>query len=420
LESWQPTLSGVALLLTSVFVFGAAGTVTPLLLGAVLALLRRTGGAVRIGVANLVSQPRRTTVTATTVAAAVALGCVLGALIPSIRGTLGRSAGEAIDGRVLVSTVPLNNSSGIDAKPSREVIEKLRTLPGVASLDRSLYAGIGDTEGYFGVFAQEGGGSARFERVAGETGPGAIARGDAVVGTSLARRRALRPGSTLRLPTPKGFRDVKVAGIWASVNNNGNSVEISPRRFEEIFGPDLSGEILLRPKVGVSAEELKRRVLAARLDPDLYALTPDEMVAQLSDEVAAQAGPFWALQRMMLFVALVGTLSTLLLVGMQRRRELGILGAVGFGPSALGRMTLTEGVATALAGSLVGVVGSFALFEALRNASATSVGARPPFAVDPVGAAVATGLAVVVVVVGSALPAWRTSRLQIVEAIRDE
>ena len=165
---------------------------------------------------------------------------------------------------------------------------------------------------------------------------------------------------------------------------------------------------------------MKQRVMDAKLDPDLYAVTPDEMVSQLADEVASQAGPFWALQRMMLVVALVGTLSTLLLVGVQRRRELGVLGAVGFGPGALGRMTLTEGVATAFAGGLLGAVASLGLFEALRNASAVSVGARPPFVTDPMAAVTATGLALVVVVIGAAWPAWRTSRLQIVDAIRDE
>lgn len=159
---------------------------------------------------------------------------------------------------------------------------------------------------------------------------------------------------------------------------------------------------------------------AANLDPDLYALTPDELAAQLADEVADQVTPFWALQRLLLFVALVGTLSTLLLVGVQRRRELGVLGAVGFGPLSLGRMTLIEGVAAALAGALIGAVGSVAVFEALRNAAAVSIGSRPPFGSDPVGAVVATALALLVVAIGGALPAWRTSRLQIVEAIRDE
>jgi ABC-type antimicrobial peptide transport system permease subunit len=58
--------------------------------------------------------------------------------------------------------------------------------------------------------------------------------------------------------------------------------------------------------------------------------------------------------------------------------------------------------------------------EALRNVAVLSVGIRPPLRFDLGSALVATVLAVVVVVVGAALPAWRASRLEIVEAIRDE
>ena len=424
LEAWQPTAAGVALFATAILIFAAAGTVAPLVLGGVLALLRRTGGSVRVGVANLVTQPRRTTVIASAVAAAVGLACVLGALIPAVRGTVGRSADVVLDGRVLVSTLPLNNSGNISARPSSEVLDALAEIPGVESVDRTYYVGIADTtgsRGQVGLYAEERPAPGmRYQRVAGHVGRGAVSGRNVLVGTTLARTHRVRVGSTLKLPTPYGLAELRVAGIWASTNNNGNSVEIDSATLRELYGDIPVGYVLLRPEPGVSAETVKRRVMDANLDPDLYALTPEEMVAQLSDEVASQAGPFWALQRMMLVVALVGTLSTLLLVGVQRRRELGILGATGFGPGALGRMTLTEGVATALAGGLLGAIASLVLFEALRNASTVSVGARPAFAADPLAAITATLLAVVVMAVGSAWPAWRTSRLQIVEAIRDE
>lgn len=420
LERWQPPLGGLALLATATCVFAAAGTAAPLVLGLVLALLRRTGGPVRVAIANLVSQPRRTSVIAAAVAAAVGLAYVLGATIPALRGSARRSMITSADGRVFVSTLPINNSANVDAKISPGVLEALASMPGVERVDRTPYVDFGDKDGQIGFFGDDHPTLSAYELVAGEATREALERGEVILGTSAARSRGLRPGSTFRVPTPTGFAELRVAGIWATGNNNGYSAEISVPRLEELYGPQPASDVLLAPAPGVSPEELARRVEAANLDPDLYALTPDELAAQLADEVADQVTPFWALQRLLLFVALVGTLSTLLLVGVQRRRELGVLGAVGFGPLSLGRMTLIEGVAAALAGALIGAVGSVAVFEALRNAAAVSIGSRPPFGSDPVGAVVATALALLVVAIGGALPAWRTSRLQIVEAIRDE
>jgi putative ABC transport system permease protein len=420
LARWQPPLGGLALLATATSVFAIAGIAAPLVLRLGLVLWRGKGGPLRIAVANLVSQPRRTSVIAAAVAAAVALAYVLGATIPALRGSARRAMIASADGRVFVSNLPINNSANVDAKLSPDVLESLGALPGVARVDRTPYVGVGDTHGHIGFFADEHSNPVAYDVVAGEATREALERGEVILGTSAARTRGLRPGSIFRVPTPTGFADLRVAGIWATGNNNGFSAEISVRRLEELYGPQPSGDVLLAPAPGTTPEERARRVEAAKLDPDLYALTPDELAAQLADEVADQVTPFWALQRLVLFVALVGTLSTLLLVGVQRRREIGVLGAVGFGPGALGRMTLIEGVAAASAGALIGALGSVVVFEAIRNAAAVSIGSRPPFGADPLAAVVAAALALAVVAVGGALPAWRTSRLQIVEAIRDE
>jgi putative ABC transport system permease protein len=213
---------------------------------------------------------------------------------------------------------------------------------------------------------------------------------------------------------------LRVAGIWTKPNTNGYSVTVSPARFDELFGWQPPVSVYLRPVEGVSPEELVRRVEQARLDPDVYALTPVQLVSKLADELGQQIAPFWTLQRILLFVALVATLSTLLLVGVQRRRELGILSAVGFGPGGLMRMTVAEGAAAALAGGILGVLASLGVFEAFRNVAFAAVGAHPPFRFEFTPAITAVGLTFGVVVFGSLLPAWRTSRMQIVEALRDE
>lgn len=417
IERWQPPVGTLALAGTALFVFAAVGAAAPLLVELLQRGLRRTSGPLRLSLANLVSRPRRTSVIAAAVGAAVGLGCMLGAAIPAIRS--GVKVSKVAGDRVRASTLP-TNVAGASARVSPKVLDALVSLPGVASVDRHYQVEVADNRGPLAMTAYEGTRAWPFDVVAGKAGPDVLERGDAILGISAARSRGLRPGSLLRVPTPNGFASIRVAGIWAGATNNGYSATISPGLFERLFGPEPSEEVFLRPVPGVSPAQLAARVADARLDPDLYALTPEQYTTQLASEVGDQVAPFWTLQRMMLFVALVGTLSTLLLIGVQRRRELGVLGAVGFAPSGLARMTIGEAALAGVAGSLLGAVGSLALFEGFRNVAVVAVGNRPPFTFDPISAVVTTAVGIVVVTVGGLLPAWRTSRLPIVEAIRDE
>jgi putative ABC transport system permease protein len=420
LESWQPPLGGISLIAASVLSFAAAGGLAAPLLSVVLRGLRSSGGPLRIAVANLVRNPRRARVIATGVGAAVGMACVLGALIPASRGTIAASDLGSLEGRVSVRTLPLNNSGNTDARPSAALLRKLESVPGVAGVDGGWEQEVSDTRGEYEVIASETMRRATYGHVRGDTSLAALQRGEAIVGTSLARVRGLRPGSILRIATPTGFVPVKVAGIWVNAQENGHNVTISVPLHKRMFGDHVPHDVFLRTEPGVTLTEVARNVDRAGLDPDVFALTPKEASDRLAEEVVEQGNAFWALQRTMLGVALVGTLSTLLLVGVQRRRELGILAAVGFSSRALGRMTLAEALAAGLAGSLLGILGSMVVFDVLRNAAAVSIGVRPAFTFAPMSALSATALAAVVVAIGAALPARRAARVQIVEAIRDE
>lgn len=420
LEPWQPRVGGLALLVGGTLVFAAAGALSPILLALILRVARGMRGPLRVALANVVSQSRRSSVIAATVASAVGVGVVIGSLMPAIRGTVSTTDGELTDGRLYVTTLPLNNASNIDARLSQGSLAKLAKVPGVAAVDETRCDEVADTDGVYSICGIEGATRIEFPLVMGDQGTEVLARGEAMVGTGLARVRHLRPGSVLRVATPRGFREVRIGGIWTHARDNGHALMVPLSLHERLFGPATPHVALVRPESGVSPEELAHRIDAANIDPDLVSYTPGAVTLQMADEVSEQVSPFWVMQRTLLFVVLVATLSTLLIVGVQRRREQGILAAVGFSPGALGRLTVAEALAAGGAGALLGTIGSAAVFETLRNAAAVSVGTRPPFVIDGPSVVVSVVLGLLVVAIGSLLPAWRTSRLQIVEAIRDE
>ena len=148
--------------------------------------------------------------------------------------------------------------------------------------------------------------------------------------------------------------------------------------------------------------------------------TPVQLASSVSADVRSQLAPFWALQRGLLVVAFVAVLSTLLLVGVQRRRELGLLAAVGMRPSELFGMVMSEAAVVALIGVGLGILGAVGQYEASRQVIPIFIGYKDPFRLAGGSVLVYGPLVALVVLAAAALPAWRTSRMEVVGSLRYE
>jgi len=170
----------------------------------------------------------------------------------------------------------------------------------------------------------------------------------------------------------------------------------------------------------VSATSLAGAVRASALAPRIQVQTAPQLATRISHDINNQFAAFWALQRGLLLVAFVAVLSTLLLVAVQRRRELALLSAVGMAPRELGRMVVSEAVAIGVVGTALVVVFGTGMYLALQLMIPVIVGFKDPFRLAlpaiPVWCAVAT----IVVVAAAALPAWRTARVEVVENLQYE
>ena len=420
LATWQPLLAEAGLLMTTVSTFRAVGQFTP----GVLRLLRRfrpmQQGPARVALANLLREPKRTSVMAIAVGTAVGLACVLGSLLPAISEGAREFSRKVSAGRVWVSNLPSNNSASIDAKVSPGNQDALARIPGVADIDRSYFVGV--DAGSLGLINVDGfdGRVNRYRVYRGVTGDVALARGEVMVGPALARKQHLHPGSALRLPGRDGFVDLRVGGIWGDPNGLGVGVTMSSAKLFEIWGPQPASEMYIQPAPGISAESLAAKINAAHLEPELRALPPDPLADDIAHDVQGFTTPFWALQRALLLVAIIATLSTMLLVGIQRRREQGLLAALGMGPGDLARMTLIEAGAVGLSGAVLGALASVASYAGLALVAPILTGLQPPFQFDLVAPVGYGMLGTACVVAGAAWPAWRTSRLEVIAALQYE
>ena len=198
--------------------------------------------------------PRRTSVIATAVGAAVGLACVLGALIPATRATILKSELISAGSDVGVATLPLNNSSNVDSRPSPALLEGLRNVPGVARVNRTFAQEITDVRrrvlgprvrgvDRWAFEPRHGRDGQRTCSIAARLSSGRPSPGSA---TCVRDRRC---GSRRRRVTSR----VRVAGVWVSSFDNGYTVTISPERFTQLFGTPAPHGVTADADPGVSA-----------------------------------------------------------------------------------------------------------------------------------------------------------------------
>ena len=420
LDPWQVQAGALGFALTAVGLILCGAGVAALALMP-LAGLTRGRAAPQLAVANLVRDPRRTGVMVAAVAAAVTTAFVTAGYSNGVRTSITEDVEGNVRG-VTVSAAGEGANVNLDSGLPAAVVEGLEALPEVAEVNRGSTVLAGATagdlmrvSGWQDTWLDEGDTPLR-----GTYSRERFERGEAIINITLARDTGLRPGDKLGLPTPEGTVEVPVMAVSPTGGANGRFAMIPYDLHERIYGYQPPRSVGVVPADGVTSAELVDAIAAAGLDESVVVNTPSESADDSSDEVDAQLAPFRTLQQGLLAVSFVAVLSTLLLVGVQRQREFGLLGALGGEPGMLGRMVVGEGAAVALVAIALGVVGGLVMLLAVVLVSPLLIGFATPFAPAwlPYLPAAVTALAVTV---GASLwPAARAARTDVILALRDE
>jgi putative ABC transport system permease protein len=247
-----------------------------------------------------------------------------------------------------------------------------------------------------------------------------IDAGKVIIGPALARDEGLRPGDDLRLPTAEGGVALEVAGVMFNGDFGGRNVLMSHDLATEIFGRQTPVSVIVVPREGVSETDLLRAVRGADLDPGLVIESRAEVIERNVQGVTEQLSMFDAIQRGLLVMSFIAVLSTLLLVGIQRHREFGMLAAVGMTPVELGVMVMTEAAVVSVLGVLITAAAAIVQLYALYIVVPVLIGYKDPFVADLGAMAVYGLIAVVTALAAAILPSRRAARVEVLEALRYE
>lgn len=411
---------------------GAALLLVPSLIGPIVRALRPAmerafGAEGRIATDTLLQAPRRTSATVLALMVSVAFVLTLGGLIHSFR----RSYTIWMDG-VMTADFYVTASDRFFAKSYHlppEFAGILAGIPGVRWVEpfRGLHVEYRGKSPILATLPLE----KTFRRlemplVAGrrEDLVGAVPRGEGVaVSDNFARNFSLGVGDPLTLDTPTGPLTMPILAVVRDYSSDQGTIWMDRGVYVARWkdeGVDTI-DILLEP--GASRDAVAREVrtrLADRTDR-LFVMTTDEMKASIRNLLDR----FFALSTVQLVIALLvavlGITNTLVISVAERRRELGILKALGSERRQVVALIVLEATAIAVVGGALGfALGSYLIAYAADTISAANTGWTLPYAF-PIGlASLLAPLVLVVTILAAIYPARLALAVSPAEALEFE
>lgn len=375
-------------------------------------LAGRFGLAGALAGRNSIREPKRTTVTAGSLALGLTLVSALGVLTASIKATLDEATDTSLTADVMV--LPL---VGYTPMPP-QVGDQVRDADGVGASSPILFDSAviaGKPAFVTGVAADDFDKVVDLRMTAGDYDN--LADGQLLISQEMASFANLRLGQKVRaIFASAGQVQLTVGGIFAE-NVYAGYYLLPDDKFVELSGKTGVWYVYANGTKDSPPDELAESIGTAI---DGTANTQAMTVAQYQayqDELVDQA--MAGIYFMLLFaviVAVVGVANTVALSVSERTREIGMLRAIGMQRRQVGRMIRLEAVLTALAGAVLGVVVGVILGATLR-ATMASIGFTTlaiPWAT--IGwFLVASALAGVL---AALLPARKAARLNALEAIQ--
>jgi putative ABC transport system permease protein len=248
----------------------------------------------------------------------------------------------------------------------------------------------------------------------------ALAPGDVLVHEGVAKANDWDVGDRVVVNYSRtGPQSTRIAGIFTRNQLVFASYVIPMETYREGFGTQQDSFVYVKFRRSVSNAEGRAAVQrAVQLFPTVQVHDREEFSATLDDQVQRALGVIWALLALAVLTGVLGIVNTLALSVFERTRELGLLRTVGMARRQVWTMIGGEAVLIALVGALFGVgLGSLLGWVLARILADDGVDV---FAIPygQLGAfLVLSALAGVLASIG---PAWRASRLDVLDAIAHE
>lgn len=210
-----------------------------------------------------------------------------------------------------------------------------------------------------------------------------------------------------------------IVGVVGNTSTGPGAPALPAMYFPIFAAPDFfrSSTLVIRSGSDVTQFAMPIQRLLAGMDRNLpvsNVLTMDQLLGRNTLEASFDATLLLVFAGLSLLLAAVGLFGVLSYIVAQRTTEMGIRIALGAERAHVLRLTLIDGLRPALFGLLLGLAASAGSVKLIKS---MLYGTRP---FDPAVFAAVSAVLLVVAALACAMPAWRASRLDPMQALRTE
>jgi putative ABC transport system permease protein len=421
LAPWQAGIANVSVVVAIVGLLLAAAYVGPEVLDLIRLRPERTrSAAFAIAFTGLRADQSRMVAIAGAVAVPVAVATLLSGFLIAINDGVDHVAKKQATDRLVLTTTRYTDWGSTDAKFSPDTMSKLAALPGVGSLERMAEIEITLGNGTLAYVRAEDRPTFSYRALAGQPPRRSVETNQLVIGGILARGTGVRVGDTMLLGSGPSARRIPVGTIVATPEVGGLRIQMSYPLAEQIFGPQPAGLVFIKPAAGVSLQRISDEIHAGHFNQPLTVVDVDGYRSSVVAGESRFLAPLNTLKYGLLAIAFISVSSTLLLLGIRRRREVALIQALGATPATVFAVTTIEAVIASATGAVLGAMVSIAIIGVVARAAIVDVGAVVPLifpASEAIGYAALAVLSAVLAAVG---PAWQTTQVGLASQLRDE
>ncbi|MEV0530197.1 FtsX-like permease family protein [Kitasatospora sp. NPDC050463] len=407
-----PVALGAVLALVGVFIL------LPLLSRPVIALIgpalgKLAGTPGKLARQNAVRNPRRTAATAAALTIGLTLVSGLTVLGASVGGALDKAVTSSMKADYLVSTA---NNMSLSPKVPAEVA-KTAGVTASSPLSTVYWELNGTTKAISGLNADSFDKLVSVELTSGSTAN--FAQGQILIDSDVAKKNNVTAGSALTVTYPDDTTgQITVGGVYEAGGMLGPVVLANSEIVKHEPEPYIS-DVLVKGADGETAALKQALKDSTGANPVIEVKSKQDVRDDFSQTITIALNLMYGLLAMSVIVAILGVVNTLAMSVFERKREIGMLRAIGLDRGGIKRMVRLESVVISLFGAGIGLLLGCFMAWAINGTLKSSMAGLTT--VLPYGQLLLfLALAGVVGLVAAIWPARRASKLDILESIKTD
>jgi len=379
----------------------------------------------KMAVKNIANSLSRTMVAiaALTVAVSAALGLAI--MIDSFRHTVDEWLGGYFKADFYIAPIGVESGS-ISSPLSPSLIKKISPMEGIKliSTNRRVHFYLDNQFHNLMVLDIPQSSFTAFRLKEGKTESAKKAyfeQQGVIISEPYAYRHKLKVGDMIKLPTDKGMRGFKVAGIFYDYGSEHGVINMSRKTYAEFWSDSTINSVGVYLEPGADSNQVQAQILQMAHSSDIQLVSRAEIHEESMRIFDRTFKITHVLKLLVIIVAFVGILSALMAIELERARDFAILRAIGLTPKQLAALvgieTFSMGLIAAVLAIPMGLAMAYMLIDVINF---RSFGWSMQFVVNVQAFLTSTLLAVVAALVAGVYPAWHLSTTEPALVLRGE